>query len=54
MTSTPPPYSEGMDDRKVFQERWDSLYAMNQNKWRRNPWVWVIGFELLSEGRENG
>jgi len=40
------------DDRRFkdpidwFHELWDSL-AHPQHKWSANPWVWVIGFDVI-------
>jgi hypothetical protein len=31
-----------------FRELWDRLHADRGLAWRKNPWVWVIGFRLIT------
>ncbi|WP_417762203.1 hypothetical protein [Shewanella sp.] len=33
-----------VDERTSFAECWDGIYST----WSENPWVWVIGFKVLS------
>lgn len=34
-----------------FQELWDSLNAKRGHGWKVNPWVWVISFRGVNNGR---
>jgi hypothetical protein len=38
----------GLEARDCFAHLWDSLNAKRGYSWDSNPWVWVIGFCLLS------
>lgn len=34
--------------RDKFTELWDSINAKRGYSWESNPWVWVVGFRLIS------
>lgn len=36
--------------KAVYATLWDSIYAKKGYGWNTNPWVWVIGFEVLNRG----
>ena len=40
---------EPMSARIYFSDRWDSINAKRGYSWDSNPWVWVIGFEMIKE-----
>lgn len=37
----------GMDPWDFFSELWDNINAKRGFGWEANPWVWVLGFEVI-------
>lgn len=40
-----------VDFKSDFMHLWDSIYK-NEYSWDKNPWVWVIEFQLICHGRK--
>ena len=40
------------DPRAWFQNLWDTLHAARDMGWKKNPLVWVVHFENVSESKQ--
>lgn len=40
--------AEGCETRAGFRDLWDSINAKRGHPWDSDPWVWVIGFRVLT------
>lgn len=40
-------YARGDEARIWFAGRWDAINAASGHGWDANPWVWVVGFEVV-------
>ena len=40
--------AEGYEDTTDFVNAWNSINAERGFSWRKNPWVWVITFEVVT------
>lgn len=43
------PYGYEIGD---FETLWDSIYSKRGHGWDKNPWVWVIDFEMCEKPQE--